>query len=97
MQMIINIFLTAIAIVSLPVIVRFVLWRKPINQGWIRLLLSLAFYIPNLMFISYLGRSSALNFSIFAGIWVCYEILRYKNKAQRIEDALKERKNLGYD
>lgn len=97
MQMIITIPLTAFAIISLPVIVRFVLWRKPINQGWIRLVLSLSFYIANLMFISYLGRNSALDISILVGIWVCYDILRYKDKKQKLEDAKNERRKLGYD
>lgn len=88
---------TATAILVPPLAIRFLIWRKPINTGWIRLIISLVFYIPNLVVVSHLGRNGALDIFILIGIWVCYDILKYKNKDQQKGAIEAVRKKLGYD
>lgn len=96
-QIILSLLVTWVVILVPPMIIRFLILRRPIKLGMVLFIISLVFYMLNFMMVSFIGRDGTLDISILLGIWVCYDILKYRDKNQLIDEANNERKKLGYD
>lgn len=93
MEYIFGFFVTWVLILTPPVLIRFAVLRKPISSKVIAITISAALLILNFAVFAFLGSRSKTHAVLFLGAWVCFAILRYRNKDQMKKSALDERKS----